>query len=154
MRTLPPTTELFPQEQFINRHPSILFKSRLQWAVRNRHSNGLAEAAAVFESKGGEVLIHEPSFLRWYLCLDGRAKPRARRLVARLSRVKPVGPDKWAAACPLCESRSGRPISIRALPDGRVLVHPFCCCDTGDVLRAVGLKLSDLYPKTPWRVQT
>jgi hypothetical protein len=54
-----------------------LTDSRVQWAVRNRYTNGLAEA--VFESKGGELLIHEPAFLRWFLGLEGRAKPRATR---------------------------------------------------------------------------
>lgn len=68
-------------------------------------------------------------------------------IIGRLNRVKPLGPDKWAAACPVCESRSGRPISIRALTDGRALLHPFCGCDTSAVLGAVGLHLSDLFPK-------
>jgi hypothetical protein len=77
MNTVPPTSELFPQDQFIGRHPTILFKSRVQWAVRNRHKNGLADA--VFESRGGELLIHEPTFLRWFLGLTSRAKPRAQR---------------------------------------------------------------------------
>jgi hypothetical protein len=71
----------------------------------------------------------------------------AEAIIGRLTRVKAVGPDKWAAACPLCESRNGRPISIRAMPDGRALLHPFCCCDTGDVLSAIGLRMSDLFPK-------
>jgi hypothetical protein len=83
MDTLPPTSELFPQGPLVERHPTILSKSRVQWAVRNRHKNGLA--AAVFESKGGEVLIHEPSFLRWFLGLNGRAKPRVTRRKRRVS---------------------------------------------------------------------
>ena len=77
MNTIPPTSELFPQDQIVQRHPTILFKSRVQWAIRNRHKNGLEDA--VFESRGGEILIHEPSFLRWFLGLAGRAKPRAPR---------------------------------------------------------------------------
>lgn len=75
--SVPPTNELFPQHQLVERHPTILFKSRVQWAVRNRHKNGLEEA--VFESKGGELLVHEPAFLRWFLGLEGRAKPRSAR---------------------------------------------------------------------------
>jgi hypothetical protein len=61
--------------------------------------------------------------------------------------VKSTGPDKWAAACPLCQSRNGRPIAIRALSDGRVLMNPFCCCATSDVLQAIGLSLADLFPQ-------
>jgi hypothetical protein len=83
MNTVPPTSELFSQGPLVERHPTILSKSRLQWAIRNRHKNGLAEA--VFESRGGEVLIHEPTFLRWFLGLAGRAKPRAARRKRRKS---------------------------------------------------------------------
>jgi hypothetical protein len=79
MHTVPPTSELFPQRPLVERHPTIFNESRVQWAVRNRHRNGLDEVGAVFESKGGELLIHEPSFLRWFLGLEGRAKPRGLR---------------------------------------------------------------------------
>ena len=81
MDTLPPTNELFPQGPFVQRHPTILNTSRVKWAVRNRHKNGLD--GAVFESRGGELLIHEPAFLRWFLGLNGRAKPRAQRRKAK-----------------------------------------------------------------------
>jgi hypothetical protein len=84
MNTVPPTSELFPQDEFVERHPTLMNKWRVQWAVRHRHKNGLADADAVFESKGGEVLIHEPAFLRWFLGLSGRAKPRAARRKRRL----------------------------------------------------------------------
>jgi hypothetical protein len=69
----------------------------------------------------------------------------AEKLLARLSRVKVYGPERGAAACPICQSKNGRPISYRLMPDGRVLLHAFCSCDTEDVLRALGLRLSDLF---------
>lgn len=47
--------------------------------------------------------------------------------------------------CPLCQSRHGRPISLRELDDGRVLLHPFCGHDTEEVLHALGLTMSDLF---------
>ena len=81
MKTIPPTNELFSQEAFVKRHPTIMFPARVQWAVRQRKKNGLADA--VYESKGGELLIHEPAFLRWFLGLQGRAKPRSTRKPAR-----------------------------------------------------------------------
>jgi hypothetical protein len=37
----------------------------------------------VYESKSGQLLIHEPEFLRWYLGLTGRSKPRASRVRRR-----------------------------------------------------------------------
>jgi hypothetical protein len=59
---------------------------RVAWALRNRRKNGLAAAGAVFESACGELLIHEPAFLRYFLGLTGRAKPRALRRSRRVSR--------------------------------------------------------------------
>jgi len=79
MDTVPPTSELFPLRPLVERHPTILTTARVQWALRNRYKNGLADA--VYESKAGERLIHEPTFLRWFLGLGGRAKPRAPRRV-------------------------------------------------------------------------
>lgn len=68
-------------------------------------------------------------------------------LLAALPRVKSVGQSRWTSGCPICQSKNGRPISIRALDDGRVLLHPFCGCGTSDVLESVGLGLSDLFEK-------
>jgi len=71
----------------------------------------------------------------------------ADKILGRLQRVKQTAYDKWAAACPLCQSKNGRPIAVRDMPDGRVLLHAFCGCDTGDVLNTLGLKLTDLFPE-------
>jgi hypothetical protein len=83
--TIPPTGELFTKQSLVERHPTILNISRVHWAVRNRHTNGLE--SGVFESRGSEVLIHEPTFLRWFLGLAGRAKPRAARRKRRAKAV-------------------------------------------------------------------
>ncbi len=82
---LPPLTEIFSRSQFIQRHPGLFNKGRLDWAVRNRDQNGLTAARAVYESPVGEILIHEPPFLRWFLGLSGRGKPRALRHRGRAS---------------------------------------------------------------------
>jgi hypothetical protein len=71
----------------------------------------------------------------------------AEALISRLHNVKTVGPDKFVAGCPLCQSKNGRPISVRALADGRTLLHAFCACSTSDVLSALGLRFSVLYPE-------
>ena len=73
------TSEIFASRPLIERHPHLLNASRLTWALRNRDKNGLAKSGAVFESRGGELLIHEPKFLEWFLGLSGRAKPRRLR---------------------------------------------------------------------------
>ena len=49
--------------------------NRVTWALRRRAVNGLT--AAVFDSPRGELLIHKPSFLPWFLALSGRATRRA-----------------------------------------------------------------------------
>ncbi len=79
--SIPPTSELFRLSDFAPRHPSLLTVNRVQWAVRHRAENGLQAAGAVFEDPYGVVLIHEPTFLTWFLGLNGRSKPRAPRRV-------------------------------------------------------------------------
>lgn len=78
---LPPMTELVTKAQLVVRHPHLLSVNRVTWALRCRATNGLS--AAVFDSPCGELLIHEPSFLAWFLGLNGRAKPRAGRRAGR-----------------------------------------------------------------------
>lgn len=74
---IPPTSELFDKHQLVERHPHLLNEHRLSWALRNRARNGLAAAGAVYDSPCGELLLHEPSVIRWLLGLSGRSKPRA-----------------------------------------------------------------------------
>lgn len=71
----------------------------------------------------------------------------AAKLLDRLDRPKQTRPGAWLAGCPCCQSRRGRPLSVRELDDGRVLLHAFCGCGTDDVLAALGLKLGDLFPE-------
>jgi hypothetical protein len=78
-QSLPPTSELFTSRQLATRHPHLLSEHRLAWATRHRQKNGLTANGAVFESPCGEILIHEPAFLSWFLGLSSRAKPRRLR---------------------------------------------------------------------------
>jgi hypothetical protein len=77
MHTVPPTAELFNKCQLVERHPNLLTPARIEWALRRRDVNGLK--GVVYESRSGELVVHEPGFLAWYLGLAGRAKPRATR---------------------------------------------------------------------------
>jgi hypothetical protein len=81
-KPLPPASELFSAPQLAARHPHLLPPNRITWATRQRETNGLKAAGAVFESPCGRLLIHEPAFLRWFLGLAGRAKPRRQRRAA------------------------------------------------------------------------
>jgi hypothetical protein len=90
--SVPPTTELVTKAQLVARHPHLLSVNRVTWALRCRAENGLS--TAVFDSPCGELLIHEPAFLAWFLGLSGRAKPRAgRRGGRRLSGLTGVDDD-------------------------------------------------------------
>lgn len=69
----------------------------------------------------------------------------AARLLDRLECVKQRAPGRWLARCPAHPDRSPS-LSVRELEDGRLLVHDFGGCEVGDVLQAVGLTFSDLFP--------
>mgnify|MGYP003382232040 FL=1 len=71
----------------------------------------------------------------------------AAKILERLHNVHRTHPQSWAAGCPCCESRRGRPVSVRETDDGRALLHAFCGCATADVLGKLGLTLSDLFDR-------
>jgi hypothetical protein len=67
-------------------------------------------------------------------------------LLSRLEGIKQTGLRRWIARCPAHDDH--RPsLAIRELDDGRVLVHDFAGCSVQDVLAAVGLTFSDLFPQ-------
>ncbi len=69
----------------------------------------------------------------------------AATLLSRLDRVKPTGSGRWIARCPAHDDR-GPSLSVRELDDGRVLLHDFAGCSVAEILAAVGLDMSDLFP--------
>lgn len=70
-------------------------------------------------------------------------------LLQRLDKVKQTGHCRWHARCPAHDDH-GPSLTIRELDDGRILVHCFADCPTLEVLDAVGLDYSALYPQTPF----
>lgn len=66
-------------------------------------------------------------------------------LLSHLDRVRQSGPDRWTARCPAHDDK-GPSLSVRELPDGRVLLHCFAGCAVGEVLSAVGLEIDALFP--------
>ena len=70
-------------------------------------------------------------------------------LLARLSKVRQVGPRSWEALCPAHPDT--RPsLGITAKEDGQVLL--FCRshqCDVQDIVGAVGLTMAVLFPERP-----
>lgn len=67
-------------------------------------------------------------------------------LLSRLAKVKQTGRDKWAACCPAHEDKTPS-LVIRALDDGRILLHCFGGCGALDVVEALGLSMSELFPE-------
>ena len=70
----------------------------------------------------------------------------AAALLERLDGVRPTAPDRWLARCP-AHSDKRASLSVRELPDGRVLVHDFAGCSVEDVLAAAGLTMDALFPE-------
>ncbi len=66
-------------------------------------------------------------------------------LLSRLEGVKRTAPDRWIAKCPSHKDRRAS-LSVRALDNGRVLVHCFAGCPVDLVVGAAGLQLQDLFP--------
>ena len=66
-------------------------------------------------------------------------------LLARLEQVKQTGPGQWRARCPAHESK-GLTLSIGEADSGAALLYCFAGCGAADVLAALGMQLSELYP--------
>ena len=69
----------------------------------------------------------------------------AELLLSRLTKVRGRGPGQWSAQCPAHEDK-GPSLSIKELPDGRVLLHCFAGCSVEDVVAAAGIDVADLFP--------
>lgn len=72
----------------------------------------------------------------------------AERLLQRLERVKETGPGRWVACCPAHLDRNPS-LSIRETEDGTLLLKCWPGCSVGEIVAAVGLHLSDLFPPRP-----
>lgn len=66
-------------------------------------------------------------------------------IVARLEKAKRTSRDSWLACCPAHKDRTPS-LTIRALDDGRILIHCFTGCGAADVMAAIGLETADLFP--------
>ena len=72
----------------------------------------------------------------------------AEALLSRLDKVRRRGADQWSARCPAHDDK-GPSLSVKELPDGRLLLRCFAGCTVDEVACAVGLDLSDLFPLRP-----
>lgn len=74
----------------------------------------------------------------------------ATNFTSRLSKCIQTGSHKWLAICPAHDDKSPS-LSISEAQDGRVLIHCHAGCDPLNIVQAVGLELSDLFPPDPNR---
>jgi hypothetical protein len=65
-------------------------------------------------------------------------------LISRLDKVKGRN-GSWTARCP-AHADKGPSLAVRENEDGRILLHCFAGCETANVLGAVGMDMSDLFP--------
>lgn len=71
---------------------------------------------------------------------------RVHQIISRLSGVRKRQAGGWMAKCPSHQDRAAS-LAIRELEDGRVLLHCFAQCEPLDVLGAIGLEMTDLFPE-------
>ncbi len=69
-------------------------------------------------------------------------------LLSRLEGVKRTGSGTWRARCPSHGSKS-LSLAIREADTGATLLHCFAGCSAHEVVGAVGLDLTDLFPPRP-----
>lgn len=67
-------------------------------------------------------------------------------ILNHLSGVKQTSPHSWMARCPAHEDRTAS-LSVREADDGRILLHCFAGCEAHDIAGAVGLTMTDLFPR-------
>ena len=83
--------------------------------------------------------------------------PHLEAMIGRLATktgVTPTGSGReFAARCPAHDDHR-ESLSVGVGSDGKLLIHCHAGCDTADVLRAVGGKWSDLFPKPPASAST
>jgi len=65
-------------------------------------------------------------------------------LLNQLSKVKKIGQDRYVACCPSHNDKSPS-LAIRN-DNGKILLRCFAGCTTYEIVSAIGLNLSDLFP--------
>ena len=68
-------------------------------------------------------------------------------VLARLDRVCVTKPACWKSRCP-AHADASPSLSIREMPDGRVLLRDFAGCSAAAIVSAIGLQLRDLFVPT------
>jgi len=69
------------------------------------------------------------------------------KILSQLDKVKRTGPGKYMACCPVLAHDDRSPsLSIRETDDGTILLKCFAGCGAVEIVEAIGLKMTDLFP--------
>ena len=81
---------------------------------------------------------------------DRRSAMNVDNLLSRLQKVrKGFNPNTWQACCPAHQDKSPS-LALKALDDGRILLHCFGGCSQKEVTDALGIRTSDLFPASEY----
>lgn len=72
----------------------------------------------------------------------------AEKFLSRVEGVRSTGPGRWVFRVPTRKDKRASG-SARELDDGTLLLHDFGGDSVAEILAAVGLEMSDLYPEEP-----
>ena len=68
--------------------------------------------------------------------------------LSRVERVHQSAPGRWRAVCPCHESKANsQTMSVRETSDGTVLIKCFAGCGALDIIKKVGMRPGDVFPK-------
>ena len=113
--------------------------------IANKNGAARAKEAATTTTKQHEQNHFGPGAQKVQVSNTGYVFSFVEKLLSRLDRVKQTRAGHYLACCPAHQDKSPS-LTVREMPDGRVLIHCFAGCDVESVLAAVGLTFSDLFP--------
>jgi hypothetical protein len=65
-------------------------------------------------------------------------------MLGSLQKVKGKN-GSWTACCP-AHNDKGPSLAVRETPDGRILLHCFAGCEVSNIVGALGMDMTDLFP--------
>jgi len=67
------------------------------------------------------------------------------KILERLQKVNQTNPNQWIACCPAHADRSPR-LALKQCDNGKILIKCWAGCGIDDIVVAIGLQLTDLFP--------
>jgi len=67
------------------------------------------------------------------------------RILSQLTKVRSIKPNHWEACCPAHDDKEPS-LAIKETDDGYVLIKCFAGCEVEDIVNAIGVNMSDLFP--------